>query len=134
MQPWYKKEDIMTRIYFVESSCCVPELLNLFSSRYDPERLNIIKANDINDADILIITGFVSQKLTIKLMEMYNQTKYKPEVIAFGGCAINGGPLKGMQLELPISMYVPGCPPKPEALLDAVIKLKRVVKNKRKRV
>jgi NADH:ubiquinone oxidoreductase subunit B-like Fe-S oxidoreductase len=125
MRPWYKKEDIMTRIYFVESSCCAPELLNLFASRYDPERLNIIKANDISEADILIVAGFVSEKLGAKLMSMYNSTKYKPEIIAFGGCAINGGPLNSPQLELPFSMYVPGCPPKPEALLDAVIKLKK---------
>lgn len=134
MLPWYKKEDIMTRIYFAESSCCAPELLNLFSSRYDPERLNIIKANDIVEADILIITGFVSEKLAARLTEMYHRSKYKPEVIAFGGCAINGGPLNSTQLELPFSMYVPGCPPKPEALIDAVLKLKKTLKHKKKRV
>jgi NADH-quinone oxidoreductase subunit B len=122
MIPWFKRNDFVKKIFFFENSCCSPELLNLFSSKYDPQRLRFERTDNIHDADILFINGFTSEILLKKIETMYDSLKDKPEIIAFGGCAINEGPLNSLNTNLPITIYIPGCPPRPESIINGLLK------------
>ena len=115
-----RKNDFLTHIYFLESSCCTPELLNLFSSRYDPERLGFIRTLDIKKADILIINGYSSEIILNRLEKEYRELNKKPKVVAVGGCAISKGPLGSKKTKLPIAVFIPGCPPRPESIIDGI--------------
>jgi len=115
-----RKNDLLRHVYFIESSCCGPELLNLFSSRYDPERLGFVRTMDMKKADILIISGYSSEKTLDKLEKEYHELDNKPKIVAVGGCAINKGPLGIKKTKLPAIVFIPGCPPRPESIIDGI--------------
>ncbi len=109
-------------IYFLETSCCTPELTRLFYSKYDPERLMFKRTSDISEADIIIINGY-TQKTTMEELELnYDRLEHKPMIVAVGGCAIQGGPLNSTITNLKVNMFVPGCPPRPEAIIHGLLK------------
>jgi len=116
----FRKNDILNHVFFVECSCCTPELLDLFSPKYDPERLKLVRTFDLKDADILILNGYIPEHVLRKLEEDFHKLDKKPKVVALGGCAVRKGPLNTPQTRLPVSVFIPGCPPRPETIIDGI--------------
>lgn len=117
-----KRKDTMKRIFFMDNSCCSPELNRMFMSKHDPERLELKRTHNIQDADILIINGYTKEEALKELEKKYELMTDKPIIIAVGGCAIDGGPLKSKNTELRINVFIPGCPPRPEAIIHGILK------------
>lgn len=108
---------------------CVIEVAAALTPRYDVERFGILRRSTPRHADILVVTGAVSHQIKDRLVRIYNQMPEPKYVIAVGSCSIKGGMLKGcynvdtpVDEIIPVSAYVPGCPPKPEAIIDGIIK------------
>jgi NADH:ubiquinone oxidoreductase subunit B-like Fe-S oxidoreductase len=111
----------------VGQDCCGDEWSQTESSRYDLERLGCIPAGKAQDANLLIILGHLNEKLqneVIKQFEIMQAPKY---ILAVGSCACAGGLFPNQLSEnLPISVFVTGCPPRPEAIMNGIISLKEV--------
>ena len=116
-----KRASSTLKISFSETSCFTPELARLFYSKYDPERLNLKRTDHIKKADILLLNGY-TQKVLREMELEYESMEDKPLVIGVGGCAIQGGPLKAPRTTLRVSVFIPGCPPRPEALINGILK------------
>ena len=122
MIPWYKKATIIKRVFFYSSSCCAPEEYNLFTSRYDPKRLGFIKTENMNDSDLIIISGAINNK-TEEIIRGSLGSSNSKKIIAIGGCSISSGPLNIYEHSLPVDIYIPGCPPRPESILYGMLKI-----------
>jgi len=113
---------------------CDIEILDLFAPRYDVERLGILKEASPRHADVLVCTGPVTRQSRGSLLRIYEQIPEPKWVIAVGICACSGGIVAGsysvvggIDQVLPVSVYVPGCPARPEAVIDAMTKLAEVI-------
>ncbi len=109
------------------NSCGCTELLPVVSSRYDMERFGLIIVDNPKHADCLIITGYQTIKSIKRVVRIYNQMPDPKVVMALGSCPITGGmywdsynTIKRLSDYIPVHMYVPGCPPRPEAVFQAV--------------
>ena len=98
--------------------------------RYDAERLGVELVASPRHADVLVVTGTVNPMMRDRLESIYQQIPEPKRVIALGACALGGGVMKGCynvghgaDRVIPVDMYVPGCPPRPEAVLNAILKL-----------
>jgi NADH-quinone oxidoreductase subunit B len=115
-------------------ACCALEMMATGAAHYDLSRfgMEIFRASP-RQADLMIVAGRVSQKMAPVLREVYDQMPEPKWVIAMGACASTGGMyrsyavLQGVDRILPVDVYVAGCPPRPEALLDALMKLQAKV-------
>ena len=101
---------------------------------YDVERFGIINTGDPKHADVFLVTGGVNVQNLSVVRQIYEQMPEPKYVIAMGNCAISGGPFAGSYAVadgcdwmIPVDVYLPGCPPRPEALLDACLKLRERV-------
>jgi NADH-quinone oxidoreductase subunit B len=111
-------------------ACCAIEMMAVGGSKFDISRFGseIFRASP-RQADLMIVSGRVSQKMAPVLREVYDQMPEPKWVIAMGDCAACGGIfnnyaiIQGVDRIVPVDMYIPGCPPRPEALLDGIIKL-----------
>lgn len=108
---------------------CVIEVAAALTPRYDVERFGILRRPTPRHADILVITGAVSHHIKDRVVRIYEQMPEPKFVIAVGSCPITGGMLKDcyntdtpLDEIIPVDAYVPGCPPKPEAIIDGVVK------------
>lgn len=126
-------------LHFNSGSCngCDIEILATLTPRYDLERLGVKLQGSPRHADILICTGPVTRQARDRLLRTYEQMPDPKYVIAVGSCAISGGAFFGcynvighIDEVLPVSVYVPGCPPRPEAIIDGVIKLLEHLEHK----
>ncbi len=102
----------------------------LLTPRYDVERLGIVLEPSPRHADVLLTTGVVTQQCAERLKRIYEQMPEPKFVVAIGACACSGGVfqgnytvLGGVDKVIPVNAYIPGCPPKPEAIMDGVVKL-----------
>ena len=109
---------------------CDIELLDLLTPRYDVERLGILKEASPRHADVLVCTGPITLKSREPLLRIYDQMPEPKWVVALGSCACSGSVfadcyhvLGGVDQLLPVAMYVPGCPCRPEAMIDGLAKL-----------
>ena len=118
---------IIKNIYFLESSCCAMEMNNLFTAKHDIQRLGYKRTLKIKEADIIVICGYTTEAALNIISEEYSKRLKKPSIIAIGGCGIAPGPLNAETVRLPISVFVPGCPPRPESILDALYRGLKIV-------
>ena len=114
-------------------ACCAIEMIAAACSRYDMARFGAeVFRPSPRQADLMIVAGTVTKKMAPLAVRLYNQMPEPKYVIAMGACAISGGPfkegynvLKGIDRYIPVDVHIPGCPPRPEALLDALITLQK---------
>ena len=116
-------------------ACCAIEMIATAASRYDIARFGgeVFRPSP-RQADLMIVAGTVTKKMAPQVVRLYNQMPEPKYVIAMGACAISGGPfkqgynvLKGIDRYIPVDVHIPGCPPKPEALLHALITLQKKI-------
>ena len=118
------------------TSCCGIEFMAVGAARYDFARFGFEVARaSPRQADMIMVAGTITHKMAPVLKRLYDQMADPKYVIAVGGCAISGGPFKksyhvlnGVDKILPVDVYIPGCPPRPEALLYGMMQLQRKVK------
>jgi NADH-quinone oxidoreductase B subunit len=119
-------------IHFNSGSCngCDIELVALTSPRYDVERLGVRLQGSPRQADVLICTGPVTRQARDRLLRIYEQMPEPRRVMVLGACGLSGGAfqgcynvLGGVDEVLPVDVYVPGCPPRPEAIIYGLLKL-----------
>ena len=111
-------------------ACCAIEMMSIVSSRYDIARFGMEAfRSSPRQADLLIVSGRVSHKMSAPIRQIYDQMLEPKWVIAMGACASSGGMfnnyaiLQGVDKILPVDVHVPGCPPRPEALIEGIIRL-----------
>jgi NADH-quinone oxidoreductase B subunit len=119
-------------IHFNSGSCngCDIEILATLTPRYDLERFGVRLQGSPRHADILICTGPVTRQARERLLRTYAQMPEPKFVVAVGSCALSGGVFQGcynivgsIDEVIPVNAYIPGCPPRPEAIIDGVVKL-----------
>ena len=112
-------------------ACCAIEMIAVQAARFDLSRfgMEIMRASP-RQADLMIVSGTVTKKMVPNIVRLYNQMAEPKYVLAMGACATSGGPFKdgynvvsGIDKYVPVDVYVPGCPPTPEALLYGVMKV-----------
>lgn len=125
-------------IHFNSGSCngCDIEILATLTPRYDLERFGVKLQGSPRHADVLICTGPVTRQARDRLLRIYEQMPNPRFVVAVGSCAISGGAFQGcynvvghIDEVLPVNAYIPGCPPRPEAIIDGVVKLLQSLKT-----
>ena len=118
------------------TSCCGIEFMSVGASRYDFARFGFeVTRNSPRQADLIMCAGTITHKMAPVLKRLYDQMAEPKYVVAVGGCAISGGPFKGsyhvlngIDKIIPVDVYIPGCPPRPEAILYGMMQLQRKVK------
>ncbi len=116
-------------------ACCAIEMLATTMARYDLTRFGAeVFRPSPRQADLMIVAGTVTTKMAPQVVRLYNQMPEPKYVISMGACAISGGPfkqgynvLKGIDRYIPVDVYIPGCPPRPEALIDAFLMLQKKI-------
>jgi NADH-quinone oxidoreductase subunit B len=120
-------------------ACCAIEMIAASMARFDIARFGSeVFRPSPRQADLLIVSGTVTKKMAPMVVRIWNQMPEPKYCIAMGACAISGGPfkqgynvLKGIDRFVPVDIYVPGCPPRPEALLHGLIKLQEKIRGQR---
>ena len=121
-------------------ACCAIELMAASSPRYDFMRFGIIPLPaSPRQSDLMVVAGTVTDKMAPSIRRLYDQMPEPKYVIAMGACTVGGGPyykygyhvVKGVDKIIPVDIYVPGCPPRPEALLDALFRLQEKIQYQR---
>ena len=118
-------------------ACCGIEFMAAGASRFDFDRFGAgVARPSPRQADLMIVAGTISRKMMPCIKTLYDQMPSPKYVIAFGGCATAGGPFKfpgqygileGIDKIIPVNVYVPGCPPRPEALIAGILQLKKLI-------
>jgi NADH-quinone oxidoreductase subunit B len=122
-------------------ACCAIEMIATYMSHYDLDRFGIVPWPSPRQSDVMIVAGTVTKKMAPAVKLLYEQMPNPKWVISMGACATNGGPytrydrvLQGVDKIIPVDVYVPGCPPRPEALMDGLIALQNKIMEERKKI
>ncbi|MDV2994565.1 MAG: NAD(P)H-quinone oxidoreductase subunit K 1 [Chroococcidiopsis sp. SAG 2025] len=119
------------------TACCFIEFAALIGSRFDFDRFGVFPRMSPRQADLIITAGTITMKMAPQLVRLYEQMPNPKYVIAMGACTITGGmfsvdshtAVRGVDKLIPVDVYLPGCPPRPEAIMDAIIKLRKKIAN-----
>lgn len=129
---WGRKSSIWYLLF--GSACCGIELMQTGGPRTDLDRFGAVPRATPRQADLMIVAGTITYKMAERVRLLYEQMAEPRYVIAMGSCANCGGlfqrsysVLKGVDKIIPVDLYVPGCPPRPEALADAILKLQKLM-------
>lgn len=134
---WSRKSSLWPMLFGI--ACCAIEMMAAAASRYDWDRLGVIPRATPRQSDVMIVAGTVNIKMAQVVRKLYDQMPQPRYVIAMGCCTVGGGPyfmygynvLKGVDKVVPVDVYVPGCPPRPEGLLDAIVKLQEKIRGEK---
>ncbi|HEY9908017.1 MAG TPA: NADH-quinone oxidoreductase subunit NuoB [Thermosynechococcaceae cyanobacterium] len=132
---WARLSSLWPLLY--GTACCFIEFAALIGSRFDFDRFGLIPRSSPRQADLLILAGTLNMKMSAPTLRLYEQMPEPKYVIAMGACMISGGmfsadsptAIRGADKILPIDVYIPGCPPRPEAIIDALVKLRKKISN-----
>jgi NAD(P)H-quinone oxidoreductase subunit K len=132
---WARLSSLWPLLY--GTACCFIELAAMIGSRFDFDRFGLVPRSSPRQADLIITAGTVTMKMAPALVRLYEQMPEPKYVIAMGACTITGGmfsmdshsAVRGVDKLIPVDVYIPGCPPRPEAIMDAIIKLRKKVAN-----
>jgi len=133
MVNWSRKNSVWPSLFGL--ACCAMELMDFGSARIDAERRGylLFRATP-RQSDVMIVAGWVTKSMVPEVKRMYEQMLKPRYVVAYGECAVSGGPwfesyniIKGIDQVLPVDVYVAGCPPKPENLFSALMKLQKKI-------
>jgi NADH-quinone oxidoreductase subunit B len=120
------------------TACCAIELMQSGGPRTDLERFGMAPRASPRQADLIIVAGTVTYKMATRIKTLYDQMAEPKYVISMGSCSNCGGlfqlaysVLKGIDQVIPVDVYVPGCPPRPEALLDGILKVQKLIEQER---
>ena len=129
---WAQKNSIWPDTFGL--ACCAIEMMSIVSSRYDIARFGAeVFRSSPRQADLLIVSGRVAHKMSAPLRQIYDQMLEPKWVIAMGACASSGGMfnnyaiLQGVDKIVPVDIHVPGCPPRPEALVEGIVRLQEKI-------
>jgi NAD(P)H-quinone oxidoreductase subunit K len=132
---WARLSSLWPLLY--GTACCFIEFAALIGSRFDFDRFGLIPRSSPRQADLIITAGTITMKMAPALVRLYEQMPDPKYVIAMGACTITGGmfsvdsptAVRGVDKLIPVDVYIPGCPPRPEAIIDAIIKLRKKIAN-----
>ncbi|MGB7444226.1 MAG: NADH dehydrogenase subunit K [Coleofasciculaceae cyanobacterium] len=132
---WARLSSLWPMLY--GTACCFIEFAAMIGSRFDFDRFGLVPRSSPRQADLIITAGTITMKMAPALVRLYEQMPEPKYVIAMGACTITGGmfsvdsptAVRGVDKLIPVDVYIPGCPPRPEAIMDAIIKLRKKVAN-----
>lgn len=132
---WARLSSLWPLLY--GTACCFIEFAALIGSRFDFDRFGLLPRSSPRQADLIITAGTVTMKMAPALVRLYEQMPDPKYVIAMGACTITGGmfsvdsptAVRGVDKLIPVDVYIPGCPPRPEAIIDAIIKLRKKISS-----
>ncbi|MCK5637123.1 MAG: NADH-quinone oxidoreductase subunit B [Flavobacteriaceae bacterium] len=134
IQNFARKQSLFVLAY--GTGCGAIEIPATMTSRYDAERFGIRGAATPRQADVLLITGYLSTKTLKRVIRVYEQMQEPKYVIGFGSCTINGGmyfdsynTINGLDQYLPVDVYINGCMPRPEAVISGFVKLQELIQD-----
>ena len=118
-------------------ACCAIEMMSTAAARFDLDRFGIFMRPTPRQSDCMIIAGTVTAKMAQRIRTLYEQMPEPRYVLSMGSCANSGGPywehgyhvVKGVDMVIPVDVYIPGCPPRPEALIDGFLKLREKIER-----
>ncbi len=130
-------------LHFNTGACngCDIEVLAAITPLYDPERYGVKLTPSPRHADIIVVTGLVTKKAAERLKRIYDQIPEPKVVVAVGACAISGGVFQGsyshysgVDRVIPVDVYIPGCPPRPDAILKGIIRAVEILEEKARKI
>lgn len=132
---WARMSSLYPMLY--GTACCFIEFASFLGPRFDSERFGVFPRATPRQADLLITAGTITMKYAPALVRLYEQMAEPKYVIAMGACTITGGmfsadsptAVRGVDKLIPVDVYLPGCPPRPDAILDAIGKLRKKIAN-----
>ncbi|MBF2022560.1 MAG: photosynthetic/respiratory NAD(P)H-quinone oxidoreductase subunit K [Hydrococcus sp. C42_A2020_068] len=132
---WARLSSLWPLLY--GTACCFIEFAALIGARFDFDRFGLLPRSSPRQADLIITAGTITMKMAPALVRLYEEMPEPKYVIAMGACTITGGmfsvdsttAVRGVDKLIPVDVYIPGCPPRPEAIIDAIIKLRKKIAN-----
>jgi NADH-quinone oxidoreductase subunit B len=130
---WCRRNSVWPMMFGL--ACCAIEMISMAASRFDFSRFGMeVMRPSPRQADVMLVSGTVTKKMVPQIVRLYNQMPEPKYVIAMGACASGGGPFKGgytvvsgIDRFLPVDVYIPGCPPTPQAILNGLITLQKKI-------